>query len=629
MPSPTMSPPPSSPPCTLDPPFRGYIESTFDALLVFEAARRGMIPRVTRRLIERERGMVQSGAVFVFDEHESGIKRWTDGLVWSPSRILGNFLVYRETDKRSSSKASNSPTQTSPSSTTGTLARPTSSSANPNPHKFEAQAVLPHINTSLAEAAGAGSNGEPSPLGQGALARPRSSSEGGGNMDRQKERQLVGSLTNSYKFKEGGLVKKTMSVSVNGFAQHVVSYYAIDDVINGKLRSPSSIPELASLEISAEYLQKQNFRFPPQVEVGQDGIPRYRGEPEEPTSPHTPATGFPFQTYQQQPAAGDYYDPVNAYLPQHHQIPRMSSPRSRPVSVPMLVPLPSPAHSMQGSSYMGPSSAGSGTFYSESPSVNGMSYAPPLARQNSGSSVTSNGSAIRPGSGASRRYTPYGGAGNRNSTGSSVGYQVHARRTSDGSQNSPYSPDASYDIKPNPSPYYHTPNTAPSTFSSFYPPPPEGGAHHMEQMASPTYPGYAPWQIHPSQGGQGQTSRLIPTRPEYAAPPSLGPPPPGHGHHHLHPPSSSGSGDSASSDVPPPLHTMHTPHHRHAPSHHGGQGQGGQELQREWSHQSQGNVPHAPGWEGMGVGTGTPSPEYVVPIHQQHEEWRQGTGTMA
>jgi len=27
-------------------------------------------------------------------------------------------------------------------------------------------------------------------------------------MDRQRERQLVGSLTNSYKFKENGLVKK-------------------------------------------------------------------------------------------------------------------------------------------------------------------------------------------------------------------------------------------------------------------------------------------------------------------------------------------------------------------------------------------------------------------------------------
>jgi hypothetical protein len=85
-------PMPATPP-TLVPPFKGYIETTFDSLLVFEAARRGMIPRVTRRLIERERGMVQSGAVFVFDEQESGIKRWTDGLIWSPSRIIGNFLV--------------------------------------------------------------------------------------------------------------------------------------------------------------------------------------------------------------------------------------------------------------------------------------------------------------------------------------------------------------------------------------------------------------------------------------------------------------------------------------------------------------------------------------------------------
>ena len=92
----------STPPPSLDPPFRGYIETTFDALLVFEAARRGMIPRVTRRLIERERGMVQSGAVFVFDEHESGIKRWTDGLVWSPSRILGNFLVSINRDRANS-----------------------------------------------------------------------------------------------------------------------------------------------------------------------------------------------------------------------------------------------------------------------------------------------------------------------------------------------------------------------------------------------------------------------------------------------------------------------------------------------------------------------------------------------
>jgi len=56
----------------------------------------------------------------------------------------------------------------------------------------------------------------------------------------------------------------------------MVSYYSVEDVLAGKLRSPSTIPELASVEISPEYLHKQNFRFPPMIEVGQDGVPRYR-----------------------------------------------------------------------------------------------------------------------------------------------------------------------------------------------------------------------------------------------------------------------------------------------------------------------------------------------------------------
>jgi len=69
-------------------PFFGYVETTGDALYLMEAARRGIIPRITRRLNELERrAMVQSGAIFVFSVEESGIKRWTDGLQWSPSRI--------------------------------------------------------------------------------------------------------------------------------------------------------------------------------------------------------------------------------------------------------------------------------------------------------------------------------------------------------------------------------------------------------------------------------------------------------------------------------------------------------------------------------------------------------------
>ena len=37
--------------------------------------------------------MITSGSVFVFDENESGMKRWMDGFLLSPSGVLGNFLV--------------------------------------------------------------------------------------------------------------------------------------------------------------------------------------------------------------------------------------------------------------------------------------------------------------------------------------------------------------------------------------------------------------------------------------------------------------------------------------------------------------------------------------------------------
>jgi hypothetical protein len=76
--------------------FIGIVETTTDALRLIMAARQGIIPRITRRLNDSERrSMIRSGAVFVFSVEESGIKRWTEGLAWSPSRIVGNFLVRR------------------------------------------------------------------------------------------------------------------------------------------------------------------------------------------------------------------------------------------------------------------------------------------------------------------------------------------------------------------------------------------------------------------------------------------------------------------------------------------------------------------------------------------------------
>jgi hypothetical protein len=49
-------------------------------------------------------------------------------------------------------------------------------------------------------------------------------------------------------------------------SQHLISYYDPRDVLQQKLRTPSSVPELATLEISPELLVKQNFRIPPMVE---------------------------------------------------------------------------------------------------------------------------------------------------------------------------------------------------------------------------------------------------------------------------------------------------------------------------------------------------------------------------
>ncbi|KAJ3001824.1 hypothetical protein HKX48_002661 [Thoreauomyces humboldtii] len=81
--------------------FHGAVNSPNDALLLFEACRLNLLKRVQRRLSESERtAYVVSGAVFIWDEEESGIKRWTDGKHWSPSRINGSFLIYREVEPR-------------------------------------------------------------------------------------------------------------------------------------------------------------------------------------------------------------------------------------------------------------------------------------------------------------------------------------------------------------------------------------------------------------------------------------------------------------------------------------------------------------------------------------------------
>jgi hypothetical protein len=79
---------------------RLHVRDARDAHIVFEAVRHGLLQPVTRRLNEVERSMyITSGAIFVWEESDDdlGLKRWTDGRVWSQSRMREVRWIIRAT----------------------------------------------------------------------------------------------------------------------------------------------------------------------------------------------------------------------------------------------------------------------------------------------------------------------------------------------------------------------------------------------------------------------------------------------------------------------------------------------------------------------------------------------------
>ncbi|TKY87664.1 hypothetical protein EX895_003245 [Sporisorium graminicola] len=301
--------------------FQGYVHSTRDALLIFEAVRRGILPKITRRLRDDERKQIASGTIFVFDEVESSIKRWTDGMIWSPSRILNNFLVYREVEKKDPKPAPDQPalaTSHSNYSLSGVPLNNTGSSntALHNPVRSVPLTLMPtgmepdsqmvhykqehnsyHTLDSVASSSDAvypdqdgffdhqthpqhSSHIQTHAQAAGLVGMMHNNAASSSTVKREADldRTIVGSLTSSYPFVRDGLCKKTISIQVEGSTQHLISYYKIDDVHNSRLAVPSSLPEIASLSISPIFLNKSNFRYPPIVEIGPDGTPRYVGE---------------------------------------------------------------------------------------------------------------------------------------------------------------------------------------------------------------------------------------------------------------------------------------------------------------------------------------------------------------
>lgn len=84
--------------------YKGRITCLKDALLILEATRLGILPKIKRRLNDFERKYIVANTIFAWNETECGMKRWTDGKNWLASKVHGSFLVYKELDSKKNIK---------------------------------------------------------------------------------------------------------------------------------------------------------------------------------------------------------------------------------------------------------------------------------------------------------------------------------------------------------------------------------------------------------------------------------------------------------------------------------------------------------------------------------------------
>jgi len=211
------SPPSGSAP-PVQPSWHGFIHTTHDALIVLEACLQGKLNHISRRPHDRERSnLIVSGNVFVYEENASGIKRWTDWTTWSPSRIMGNFLVYRE------------------------LKDPWPAGQKKVAQKRKRSSTDQNMDSSPAASQAGGSFISKNP---------------------EEDRRLVGSLVDSYGFKPDGLVKRTLTIALNGVSHHIICYYKVSEVKNGNLHRPGFDAALHNITPRSELVNSNQLKFP-------------------------------------------------------------------------------------------------------------------------------------------------------------------------------------------------------------------------------------------------------------------------------------------------------------------------------------------------------------------------------
>ncbi|KAL8869575.1 MAG: hypothetical protein Q9198_007846 [Flavoplaca austrocitrina] len=170
--------------------YNGHVRTPADAIVLFEACRLGLLPRVQRRLSEKERQSIKSGSVFVWDEREAGMRRWTDGKSWSASRVSGSFLTYREMEGKRGG--------------TGLVTSLAASRAGKTPESTR----------------GSDSDAE-GPQEEG---------------------------PDGYRYKPDGLMKQSFSITTsNGNHLHLISYYSRSSPNAQSLNNPTSDPTLRSI----------------------------------------------------------------------------------------------------------------------------------------------------------------------------------------------------------------------------------------------------------------------------------------------------------------------------------------------------------------------------------------------
>ncbi|GAV29802.1 hypothetical protein PMKS-003306 [Pichia membranifaciens] len=281
------------------PTYTGYIGTSKDALIIFQAVLSGVLTPVHRRPAENERSeLVKSGNVFVFIEETSRIKRWTDGISWSPSRILGRFLIYRELSKTPNSKGDDQHNSKSRhfSYMPEKLLNP--ETKNPKGKSETESSNLKTTNfpiTAYAMAGGreiiSGINNKKRPRADSSYKHDDNSSGASGNNsethasdnnDNNVSSNIMNTTinhNNSYSsmrsqagsdmhsetlddaiYKTDGLIKKSNSLTLYTSTSykktmHIVSYYRSGDVLEHLLEKPSEDESLKDVEISFDLLE--------------------------------------------------------------------------------------------------------------------------------------------------------------------------------------------------------------------------------------------------------------------------------------------------------------------------------------------------------------------------------------